>query len=135
MTEICGKRPTARRYGSRSVAGSSIAITCGRSRKIARRTSTANSSRPGTTRKNVKRPRCKLPKSGRENAGSFDISQGLFAQRFDDGGFERRRLMILLGRKALQLDGEPPDVDAVAHGVALVGGMRLLQKIGDVLEH
>ena len=32
--------------------------------------------------------------------------------------------MRALGGQALQLDGEAPDVDAVAHRVSLVGGVR-----------
>ena len=35
---------------------------------------------------------------------------------------------------ALQLHGETRDIDAVADGVALVGGVRLLQEIGDVIQ-
>ena len=34
-----------------------------------------------------------------------------------------------------QLHGEARDVDAVARGVALVGGVRLLEKIGDVVQN
>ncbi len=37
-----------------------------------------------------------------------------------------------LGGQALQLDGEAGHVDAVAHGVALVGRVRQLQEIRDV---
>ena len=43
-------------------------------------------------------------------------------------------LVSFLSGEALQLDGETGDVDAVADGVAFVGGVRHLQKVGDVLE-
>ena len=42
--------------------------------------------------------------------------------------------MKALDGKVLQLHREARDVDAVAHGVALVRAVRFLEKIGDVLE-
>jgi len=47
---------------------------------------------------------------------------------------QRLAFVRLLGRQALQLGREARDVDAVAHGVALVGRVRLLEKVGDVLQ-
>src|SRR5258706_3325515 len=110
-------------------------MTCGFSRRIARRTWTANSSFPGTTGKYVNRPRVRLPGSGSDGSRSSGIAQRFFAERFHDGGLERRRLMAAVGGQAFQLNGETPDIDAVAHGVALVGGVRLLQKFGHVSEN
>ena len=37
-----------------------------------------------------------------------------------------------IGTYARQLHGEPRDIDAVAGGIAFVGGVRPLQEIGDV---
>src|SRR5437762_4560865 len=109
-------------------------MTCGLSRKIARRTSMANSSFPGTTGKYVNRPRCRLPGSGNDGSRSSGITQRFFAERLHDGRFERRRLMAAVGGQAFQLNGETPDIDAVTHSVALVGGVSLLQKFGHVSE-
>src|SRR5690348_15243918 len=110
-------------------------MTCGLSRRIARRTSTANSSFPGTTGKYENRPRFRLPGSGNDGSRSSGIAQRFFAERFHDRRFERRRFMAAVGGQAFQLNGETPDVDAVAHGIALVGGVRLLQKFGHVSEY
>src|SRR5438128_5475068 len=107
-----------------------MAMTCGLSRKIARRTSMANSSFPGTTGKYVNRPRFRLPGSGNDGSRSSGIAQRFFAERFHDGRLERRRLMAAVGGQTLQFNGETPDIYTVAHGVALVGGVSLLQKFG-----
>ena len=62
------------------------------------------------------------------------IAQGFLSQHLDDGDFERLGLVGPLGGQALQLDGEAGHVDAVAHGVALVGGVRHLQEIRHVVQ-
>src|ERR1700694_2273293 len=120
MTEICGSRVAALRYASRSVTGSSIANTCGRSRNIARLTSTANSSLPGTTGKYVNRPRFRFPKSGRNDPGSSGIAEGFFAEDLDHRGFQRVRFVARMCRKAPQLDSVTADVNAVANRIPLI---------------
>src|SRR4051812_20686482 len=113
----------ARIQASCRVAGSSTATTSGRSRKIAWRTSIANSRRPGTTGKYVKRPRLRLPGSGSGRSISPGIAQRFLSQDLHHRDLERLFLVGALGGQAFQLDRIPRDIDAVARGVALVGGM------------
>src|SRR5690348_6120408 len=102
-------------------------MTPGRSASSAWRSSNANSRRPGTTGKYVKRPLRRLPGSGIGWSISSGIPQRFLPEYFHDGGFECFVVVGLLRGQALQLDGEAGYVDAVAHGVALVGCMRHLQ--------
>src|ERR1041384_5890274 len=129
MSDISGRRSTARIQTCRRVTGNSTATTFGRARKIAARTSIANSRRPGTTGKYVKRPRCRLPGSGDGRPVSPCIAQGFLSQHLDRRGFMRP-----LRGQALQLDGEAGNVDAVARRVTFVGSVRHLEEIGDVIE-
>src|SRR5580704_9488417 len=133
MTEICGRRRMASNQGSSSVSGSSIATTAGRSARMRRRTSMANSRRPGTTGRYESWPRVRLDQSG-SDPGSPDIPQSLLAQSLDQRGFEGVLFMLDAGRQALELDRVARNVDAIANAVALIGGMRLLQEVGDVLQ-
>src|ERR1051325_4326455 len=134
MSDISGNRATARIQACCKVAGNSTATTSGRSRRIAWRTSTANSRRPGATGKYVKRPRFRLPGSGSGRSISPGIAQRFLSQDLHHGDLERLLLVSPLGGKAFQLDGVSSDVDAVARGVPLVGSMRHLEKIGHVLQ-
>src|SRR5438270_6944991 len=127
MTEISGRRATARIQAGCRVAGNSRATTSGFSRTSAWRTSTANSRRPGATGKYVKRPLWRLPALGIGRSVSSGIPQGLFPQDLDDGDFERFGLVRLPGGQAPQLDGEPRHVDAIARGIAFIGGVCHLQ--------
>src|SRR4029077_9805263 len=63
------------------------------------------------------------------------VPQRFLADYFDDGGFERLAFVLGLGGEACKLNGEAPDVDAVPRGIALIGGMRPLQEIGDVIQN
>src|SRR6516165_10375849 len=138
MTEISGSCSMARIHAPSSVTGISTATTCGFSRNNARRTSSANSNLPGATGKYVKRPRSRLATSvtgGPASAGgpvSPRITQRLLSQHFYYGCLERLGLLGLACGETLELDGETRHVDAVTHGIALIGGVRHLQKIGDV---
>src|SRR5579871_4525268 len=102
---------------------------------MAWRTSMANSSRPGTTGKYVKRPRFRLPASGSRRSISPDIAQRFLSQHLNDGDFQGLGLVGPLRGQALQLDGETGYVDAVANRVSLVGGVRHLQEIGHVSQN
>src|SRR5579862_514642 len=104
-------------------------------RRIVWRTSIANSSLPGTTGKYVKRPRSKLAASGNGRSISPDMTQRFFPQSVQDRRLERLVLVATLGRERAQLDRKAANVDAVAHRVALVGGVSLLQEIGDVIQN
>src|SRR5574340_420144 len=115
--------------------GSSRATTCGRPRSRARRNSNANSSRPGTTGKYVRRPRRRLPASGTSRSISPGITQRFLPECLKNGrlyGFELRDSPRF---HVFQLEGEARDVDAVAHRIALVGGVGLLQEIGHVVKN
>src|SRR5215475_6960710 len=101
---------------------------------MARRTSMANSRRSGATGKYVKRPRRRLAASGMAGTFPADIAQRLFSQHLRQGELERAGFVRALGGQALQFDGETSDVDAVTHRVALIGGVRELQKVGDVVQ-
>src|SRR5262245_4154198 len=93
------------------------------------RSSMANSTRPGTTGKYRSRPRSSEPAL---ISASRDIAQGLFAQRLFDGLANR----ALSGAADLgaQLHRKSGDVDSVANGITLIGGVSLLEKIGDVIQ-
>src|ERR1041384_4715382 len=134
MRDISGRRSMARSQACLSVTGSSTATTWGRLRRIACRTSIANSSRPGTTGKYVNRPRCRLPGSGNGRPVSPGIAQGFLSQHLDHRNFKRLGFVCPLGGQALHLDREARDVDAVTHGVALVRSVRHLEEIGDVIQ-
>src|SRR5262249_10875266 len=130
-----GSRETARTQAGCRVAGSSTAITAGRRRRIACRSSMANSRRPGTTGKYVKRPRRRLAKSGSGGSDAPGIPQRLLPEHLHHGDLEGLGFVSPLRGQALQLDGESRDVDAVPHGVALVGSVGHLEEIGDVVEN
>src|SRR5438270_13962651 len=95
----------------------------------------ANSTFPGTTGKYVNRPRFRLPGSGSGRSISAGISQSFFPQHLDQGNLQGLSFMRPLCRQTLQLDGKPRNVDAVANGVPLVGGVGHLQEVGDVREN
>src|SRR5204863_3222633 len=80
------------------------------------------------------RPRLRLPGSGSRRSVSPGITQSFFSQNLNDRDFERLRLVGSLGGETLQLDGETRNIDAVAHGVALVGRVRHLEEIRDVIQ-
>src|SRR5579884_1730281 len=109
MSEISGRRESACRYESSSAPGSSTATTAGRSRRIARRTSMANSMRPGATGKYVKLPRFRLAESA-----DRDIPQRFFSQCLNHRGAQHEPQIVLNRAGANQLGGEARDVDAVA---------------------
>src|SRR5579884_880686 len=134
MTDISGSRESACRYESSSTPGSSTATTAGRSRRILCRTSMANSIRPGTTGRYVRLPRQRLPASFAGWSADGYIAQCFFAQRFDYRRAQHEPQIAPAVVGAQQLGGKARDVDAVAHRVALLAGMRLLQKIGDVVQ-
>src|SRR5436309_12053971 len=94
----------------------------------------ANSRRPGATGKYVKRPRLRLPGSGSGRSISPGIPQRFLSQDLHHRDLERLLFVRPLRREAFQLNGITRDVDAVARRVALVGGVRHLEKIGDVLQ-
>src|ERR1017187_3186984 len=119
MTEISGRRGTPRIQAGWSVAGSSTATTSGRSRRMAARTSRANSRRPGTTGKYVNRPRERLPGSGIGRPISPGIAESFLSQHLDDGDLQAFGVVGAVRGQALQLDGVAGDIDAVAHRVAL----------------
>src|SRR5947209_5483318 len=135
MSDISGSRATACIQACCKVAGNSTATTSGRSRRIAWRTSIANSSRPGATGKYVKRPRFRLPGSGSGRSISPGIAQRFLSQDLHHRDLERLLLVSPLRGEAFQLDGVSRDVDAVARRVALVGRVRHLQKVRDVLKN
>src|ERR1035441_5922093 len=101
---------------------------------MARRTSIENSSRPGATGKYWKRPRWRLPASGSRRSLSWDIAQRFLSQHLHHRDLKRRRLVRPFGGQALELDGEPRHVDAVARRKPLVGGVGRLQEIRHVLQ-
>src|SRR6267378_3182630 len=109
----------------------------GRSRRINRRSSRLNSARPGITGKYVKFPRRRLPGSSRKTSGVRDIAQSLLTQRLENGGPQPEPILTRARPvfHALELHGKARDVDAVADRVAFVGGVSLLQEIGDVVEN
>src|SRR5204863_8768059 len=80
------------------------------------------------------RPRLRLPGSGSRRSVSPGITQSFFSQNLNDRDFERLRLVGSLGGETLQLDRETRDVDAVAYGVALIGRVRHLEEIRDVIQ-
>src|SRR5438132_13567828 len=93
----------------------------------------ANSTRPGTTGKYRTRPRSRPPSL---MSVSSDIAQGLFTKSLHDGdphpvgtGAIRRSIGILHTGK---FHSEARDIDPVASGEALIGGVRPLQEIGDI---
>src|SRR5450759_3513568 len=88
ITEISGRRETARIQAGWRVAGSSRATTSGRSRRMAARTSMANSRRPGTTGKYLKRPRVRLPGSGIGRSISPGIAYSFLSLHLDDGDLQ-----------------------------------------------
>src|SRR4051812_44086001 len=125
MTVSCGRRSMAFRYSRSSGYGSSIATTLGRSRRRARRSSIANSMRPGRTGKYRMSPRVRL--AGSDAAG---ITASLIAERLLNRELEC--VLVTDGAFLAELHREPRDVDAVAYRVALVGRMGLLEEIDDV---
>src|SRR5215469_10255112 len=84
-------------------------------------------------------PRRRLPGSSDECLGSRDITKGLIAERLQNRGAEQVRFLVLGTEQtllhSLQLHHEPGDVDAVAYRISFVGGMRLLEEIGDVVQY
>src|SRR4051812_44006415 len=117
MTDICGRRATARIHAPCSVAGSSTAITWGRKRRIAARTSIANSSLPGATGKYVKRPRDKPPASAKGSGigGSIsaDITQSFLSEHLYNRDLQGLGFVRALRREAFQLDRVTRHIDAV----------------------
>src|ERR1700744_2523561 len=109
---MAGRRATPLIHALWRELGGSSATTWGRSRRSARRTSSANSRRPGTTGKYVNRPRRRLPASGVGVTFSSDIAPRLFSQHLGKREFERSRFVGAFCRETLQLDSEPRHVDA-----------------------
>ena len=61
--------------------------------------------------------------------------QGLFAQRLQHGCTEQERDIDAPLLHRFQLAGEAGNVNTVAHGIALIGRMRLLQEVGMEVLH
>src|SRR5437763_7724093 len=113
----------------RNFPGNSTATTLGRNSRICLRTSAANSTRPGTTGTYVMWPCVRLISSEPR-----DIPQRFLAQDFKQRQPERLVPVDHALVDPLELAHEAGNVDAVTHGVTLVGHVRLLQKIGDVIQ-
>src|SRR5579862_2013025 len=94
-----------------------------------RRTSAANSTRPGTTGSQVMWPRVR---SGGPECP--DIGQCLLTENFTQRDFQSLLLVFAAGGQTAEFDGVAGDIDAVANRVSLVGGMGALEKSGDVFE-
>src|SRR5207249_3181199 len=75
-------------------------------------------------------PRSRLPASS-----AMGIAQGFLAHDLEHGGLEGLPLVRWVGGETGELDGEASDVDSIPRRVALVGGVRALEEIGDVIQN